>query len=1309
MGSLELNYPQELPVSEHREEILAALRRHPVVIVCGDTGSGKTTQLPKMALEARDEGRGTGDERQSHRRLAVTQPRRLAAVTMAERVADELKGEVGGLVGFRHRFGRKISSETRIEFMTDGVLLAETRFDPFLRAYDTIIVDEAHERSLNIDFLLGILKRILVRRRDLKVIVSSATLDAARFAAFFDGAPVISVPGRLYPIEIGYRPPPEDEERDLPRDVAAAVAELPPRDDILVFLPGERDIRETADSLADVRGGFDDIIPLLASLPASEQRRAFLPSPRRRIILATNVAETSVTIPGIRAVVDSGLARISRYVHRTQVQRLQIEPISQASAKQRTGRCGRLGPGICLRLYSEEDFNARDAYTPPEVLRSSLAGVILTMLDLKLGDVESFPFLDPPKPTMVREGLRELLELGAIAHAPRNVTTAPSPSNPVRNLPEGHDGEGAVATKSADGRIVLTDIGRKLARIPVEPRLARMLIAASENAVLPSVVPLVAAQACDDPRRRPIDEKEKADQAHARFRVPDSDFLGTLKLWQWWEAETKDLSQSKARKLCKTTYLSYPKMREWRDLTRQLETLCKKLGLGGLGGLGGLEGLESKKYQDFSARLHCSLLAGLLGRIGRYDEEERDYRGAHGLRFAIHPGSVLAKALKKDRGQRSKVKDPRDAKRLSRDAVFPSWIVAGELVDTSRLFARDAAVIDVRWLEPVAGPICRHSYHTPEWDPHFGFVRATEQVTLYGLVIVPARRCDYSRINPAVAHEVFIRRGLVDGEFPKPPPEVRANLQLLDALRRRAERSRHPEIFDADRLFAHFDKILPADLCSADALRKWLRRPEISADERTSRAAFLLKKADWWPDETAGDRDFPDSLRIAGKTLALTYRHSPDDPENDGVTCTVRASDAAVLRLWRPDWLVPGLLPEKLSWMLGTLPSALRRILTPISESVEILLPLLKPGATSLEDAVRAAVQKRWALRIPENAWNWAKLPLHLQMRFRIRDDKTGKTLAVSRNLNELLASLTPTTHASHASYSSHASCSSQTWAFGTLPAKQTDRNSGWETVSYPALHVEGDGVVLKLCPDPAQAAEAHAAAVTRLLVLALQKSTNVPFRRSRIGLDAALYLKDIDYADERIAADLLAGAVRETLVRNRPEVRSQEEFESRLREDRSALIRNQAEMTSVLVESAATATRLNGLLADERLPEETADSVSTQLAWLLFRGFPRTVPLATLRHYKRYLKGVQIRLERARLSPSADRKKEALFAPYWTNYQNAVLKKNSSPIPHPSSLTAFRWMLEEYRVSLFAQELHTPEPISPKRLDAKWSEVWAR
>ena len=1243
MAETELNYPSELPVCEHRQEILSALRQSPVVIVCGDTGSGKTTQLPKMALELGRAARG--------RRIACTQPRRLAAVTMAERVAAELKTEIGGLVGYRHRFGRKISSETRIEFMTDGVLLAETRFDPLLRAYDTIIVDEAHERSLNVDFLLGILKRILARRSDLKVVISSATLDSARFSEFFDDAPAIEVPGRLFPIEIGYRPPPDGEERDLPRDVAEAVAELPPRDDILVFLPGERDIRETAEFLTEARGGFDDIIPLLASLPAAEQRRAFCTSPRRRIILATNVAETSVTIPGIRAVIDSGLARISRYVHRTQVQRLQIEPISQASARQRTGRCGRLGPGTCLRLYSEEDFAARDAYTPPEVLRSSLAGVILTMLDLQLGDIEKFPFIDPPKPTMVREGLRELLELGAIRRAKA-------------------------------GGPELTDIGRKLAKIPVEPRLARMLVAGARNAVLPSVLPLVAAMACDDPRRRPIDERAKADQAHAKFREQGSDFLGTLKLWRWWEDETKNLSQSKARKLCKANYLSYPKMREWRDLARQLESLCKRLGLSLASNI--------SDPATLSILIHRSLLAGLLGRIGRYDEEERNYRGAYGLRFAIHPGSVLAKPPKR----RQTPQAPH---------VFPSWIVAGELVDTSQLFAREAAVIDVRWLEPVAGSVCKHSYHSPEWDERSGFVRATEQVTLHGLVIVPARRCDYSRIDPVVSREIFIRRGIIDGAFPRPPPPVRANQQLLDALRKRAERTRHPEYFDEGRLYAHFQKTIPEGICSADALRKWLRlaTPEESA-------AFVLKKADWWPSEAAANGDFPDCLRIAGAKLSLTYRHTPDDPESDGVTCTVRQSDVGVLKLWRADWLVPGLLPEKVAWMLGTLPSALRRVLAPLDEATAILLSLLKPGEEPLEDAIRKAVKDRWGFSIPETAWQNAQMPLHLQMRFRVRDDATGKTLAVSRDLSDIFSqtsqSWSKELELEKGGFPSQTSRTSRTWTFGTIPLTSTDRNAGWATTSYPALHDEGDGVALRLYPDAEAAAESHAAGVARLFELNIQIRNNGHLAR-------CTHLPHWDNGHlarctSQPFQSILSGAIRETYVRNRPEVRNAEEFDRRLNEDRSALIKNQTEIEAIVRASEESAAQINRLLLDSRLPEETVDSVLEQLAWLTYPGFPKHVPLETLRHYRRYLKGAMIRIERAKLAPAADLAREEKFASYWLQYREAIKPENAA-LCHPPALRHYRWMLEEYRVSLFAQELHTPEPISPKRLDAQWERVW--
>lgn len=1212
---IELNYPEQLPVCALRAEILDALGKHRVVIVSGDTGSGKTTQLPKMALEL---GRGANGKR-----IVCTQPRRLAAVTMAERVATELKSEPGGLVGYRHRFARRISDKTRVEFATDGILLAETRNDPLLRAYDTVIVDEAHERSLNIDFLLGILKRALERRKDLKVIVSSATLDTGRFAAFFKDAKKIEVPGRLFPIEMRYMAPPEDEERDLPRDVETALLALPADGDVLVFLPGERDIRETADHLAH-RFPSDDVIPLFASLPAGEQRRAFAPSPRRKVILATNVAETSLTIPGIRAVIDSGLARISRYIHRTQIQRLQIEPVSQASARQRAGRCGRVGPGICIRLYSESDFESRDEFTAPEILRSSLAGVILSMLDLKLGDIERFPFIDPPKPAMIREGLRELLELGAIRRA-------------------------------ETGGAALTENGRKLARIPVEPRLARILLEASRNGVMRTVVPLVAAMACDDPRRRPFDEREKADACHARWRIPGSDFLGTLKLWNWWREETEGLSETKARKLCKANCLSYPKMREWRELSRLLESLAGRLGLG-----------NGDNGRDESDLIHRSLLAGLLSRVGKFDAEARDYRGAHALRFAVHPSS----ALKKKSGE---------------------WIMAGELVDTSRLFARNAAVIDPRWIEPVAGPVCRHSFHSPQWDAQSGFVRAVEQVTLYGLVVVPARRCDFSRVDFKLAREIFIRRGIIGCEFPRPPPALKKNLEIIASLRRKAERIRKADAFDADGLEKFFERVIPPDVASADALRKWLRR----ADDGDIRR-FTLREADWWKER--GDEGFPETLSIAGRTLRFTYRHTPDDPETDGVTCTVKRSDAQVLRLWRSDWLVPGMLGEKLRWYLSALPSQYRRLLAPLEDAADILLPMLKPGDAPFTQALGRAIRERWGFNIPEPTWQTAKLPAHLKMRFRLVDDRSGETLAVTRDLDELLKDASPGATEKTVE-------KSRVWNFGDIPESVTDKDSAWAAKLYPALRDEGDGVTLKLFADAGAAARTHAGGITRLFALQLGRNFRLPFRRDRLDFATALYLKNAGYTDERIMDDLAYGAIAEAMVRGRPAVRTAGEFNRRLAECRGGLEKTAAEMAGLFKTAVAEAAKISSALEDGRLREETADSVSTQLAWLMYRGFPRSVPLERLRSYERYLKGALVRLSRAITNPSGDLKKEALFAPYWERYREAVRPENAGKTD-PEALQRLRWMLEEFRVSTFAQELRTAESVSPKRLDALWAEA---
>ena len=1221
---IEMHYPEELPISAHRADIMAALRKHQVVVVCGDTGSGKTTQLPKMAMEL---GFGLGG-----RRIACTQPRRLAAVTVAERVAAELKSEVGGIVGYQHRFARAVSDSTRVKFMTDGVLLAETRADPLLRQYDLIIIDEAHERSLNVDFLLGIIKRILARRRDLKVVVSSATLDTEKFSAFFGNAPAIVVPGRLFPIETVYMPSADGEEQDLPRDVSAAIRALPPDGDVLVFLPGERDIRETADHLA--RSPFhkgDDIIPLLASLPAAEQRRAFRPSPKRRVILATNVAETSVTIPGIRAVVDSGLARISRYVHRTQVQRLQIEPVSQASARQRAGRCGRVGPGVCIRLYSEEDFASRDAYTPPEVLRSSLAGVILTMLDLRLGAIESFPFIDPPKPTMVREGLRELLELGAIHHDPKT------------------------------GEVALTKSGLKLARIPVEPRLARIMLAASRLATLPSAIPVVAAMSCDDPRRRPVDERERADQAHAQFRAPGSDFLGTLKLWRWWDEQQKTLSQGQLRKLATKTYLSFPKMREWRDLARQLTDLAKRLKLDVESDNGGPDAL------------HRALLTGLLSRIGHLDPEELDYRGAHGLRFSLHPSSILSKKQFWSRTPQPQNHSTTQSHNhpTAKPPHSPDWIVAGELVDTSRLFARNAAAIDPKWIEDAAGPILKHSYRDPMWDAESGFVRATEQVTLYGLVIVPSRRRDLSRIDPATSRRVFIFHALVLSEFKNPPREVRENMRVIDELRKRAERNRRPELFDAARLEAHFEGTVPKEIVSAGELRKWLYAA--TAEEKRR---FLLDRREWLTATGASTSAFPETIRLGNAKLSLSYRHTPDDPETDGITCTVRKSDATVLRLWRHDWLVPGALAEKVSFLLSSLPSALRRVVSPISDTVAVVTPLLKPGDEALTDALRRVLFEHNGIRIPIDAWDGVKLPPHLRVRFRIREDDGGKILAESRDLETALAEAGVADTRGGASAAAKEDTTKHTeWDFGPLASSVESASAGWRLLYYPALRDEGDGVTIRLYKDAASAAASHEAGVTRLMYIALCR-------------------------DKARPDDALWTAIREAAVRGLSPILSADDFAARLKEKRGEIAALRAKIAAEVKDIDREVKEI--LWAAEELASDIYDDIETQVAWLTYDGWVRTVPASSLARYPTYLKALRTRIARAKVSPSSDRSKMERFAPFWEQYREAVVAKSCRIASH-AALAEYRWMLEEYRISLFAQELKTAVPVSPKRLEIKW------
>lgn len=1238
-----IKYPEELPVSNYRNTIIAALRKHNVIIVSGDTGSGKTTQLPKMALEL---GRGV-----CGKLIAVTQPRRLATVAMAMRVAEELGTKIGEEVGYQHRYASLTGEATRIKFATDGILLAETRHDRLLTAYDTIIVDEAHERSLNIDFLLGILKRILHKRNDLKVIISSATLDVKRFSSFFDNAPIIEIPGKLFPVTVEYMSPDEDDG-DLPRQVAAALSRIPPKDDTLVFLPGEREIRECAEYIEGRFGIANETIPLLASLPQSEQRRAFTLSSRRRIILSTNVAETSLTIPGIKAVIDSGLARISRYIHRTGVQRLQIEKISQASARQRAGRCGRIAPGICIRLYGEDDFMAREEFTSPEIMRSSLAGVILTMLDLRLGDIARFPFVEAPRNAMIHEGYRELIELGAI-------------------------------TRDGEQRPILTEDGRRIARMPIEPRLAKMLLEGSRNAVLPRLIPVVAALSCDDPKRRPVEERAKADALHARFKVAGSDFLGMLKFWNWWHDSTAKLSQTKARTFAKNNFLSFVKMREWCELSRQLFKMCERLGL------------DTECDSGDDAAFHRALLAGLLSRIGKYDPDENNYRGAYSIRFAVHPSSGVDKRQRKEETiNRNIVNAHRKEKKIQ--PSHPEWIACAELVDTSKLYARNAMIIDPSWLEPLSAHIAKRSYSSPSWDGKSGFARISEQVTLYGLVIVSGRRRDLTPIDTSLARELFIRFGIIEGEFPNPPRTIRDDIALIEEMRRVAQSRRRPELLPSSKLESFFDERLPREIANCDQCRRYLKKATVQEHNRLS-----LVRGEWLQNIDCEDSDFPDKIVLSGKSFALEYNHSPDNPLADGMTCIASQDDIDTVLAWNDDWLVPGMLNEKLAWMIASLPSALRRIFQPVDETIARILPLLKPGAEPLEQSFRAAVNKEFALTIKEDAWKDKTLPSHLRVIFRIVDTRSRKTIIETRDKNELRRKFGICGRKPNPTQDIVSS-----WSFGSISPIVTRDEGGWKTTRYPGLQDCKTGVRLLYFKADENRDINHINGLARLYGIELGKKLRQNLRSRDLPLEANRMMKELDWDTESLSDDIFRGAIKHALLENRPLIFSAEEYNSRFEENKNALIAANRELANLCAAILANAKRLcDEAQINPRLSDDTREDIQTQLAWLVYRGFAAYVPMDILKRYERYFKAISRRMERAANSPSADKNRIGLIAPHWENYTRLLKATDKSNISL-KKLSLLRWAIEDYRISLFAQELKTFDTVSDKRLQKLYIEA---
>jgi ATP-dependent helicase HrpA len=1227
-----VTYPPALPVSARRNDLLDAIRENQVVVVAGETGSGKTTQLPKLCLEL---GRGVLGT------IAHTQPRRLAARTVAERIADELDVPVGGAVGYAVRFSDRSSDETLVRLMTDGLLLAEIQHDRLLRRYDTIIVDEAHERSLNIDFLLGYLRQILPRRPDLKLIITSATIDPQRFSRHFGDAPVVEVSGRTYPVEVRYRPLTGDDEEDVGVDrdevdaIGDAVEELLPEGpgDVLVFLSGEREIRDTADALRARLRSDVEVLPLYARLSTSEQRRVFRPHDNRRVVLATNVAETSLTVPGIRYVVDPGNARISRYSARLKVQRLPIEPISQASADQRKGRCGRTSAGICIRLYDERDFDERPRYTDPEILRTSLAAVILQMAAVNLGDVETFGFLDPPDARQIRDGLALLHELGAF--------------------------DAKAAAKGAPRQ--LTQLGRRLAQLPVDPRMARMVLEADRLACADEVIVIAAALSIQDPRERPAEHREAADQQHARFADEGSDFLVYLNLWRHLRQQQREHSSNQFRRRCRAEYLHYLRVREWQDLVAQLRQAAKGAGI------------RINREPADPREIHLALLSGLLSHLGMRDAARRDYVGARGARFAIFPGSVLAR------------RSP------------PSWVMVAELVETSRLWGRTAARIEPAWVEPLAGHLVKRSYDAPHWERRRASVVATERVTLYGLPIVTGRKVAYGRIDPVLSRSEFIRHGLVEGDWETRHAFLRENQRLLEDAEELEHRVRRRGILVGDQaLHDFYDARIPEEVVSGAHFDAWWKEAGRREPERLTFDPAMLVDAG-----AAAGLDpaaWPSSWRQGGSALALSYRFEPGS-EDDGVTVEVPLARLGELREDGFDWLVPGLRLELVTTLMRRLPKDLRRRLVPVPDVAAAVLERLEPGRGALPDVLTREVERVRGVRVPREAWDVAGLPPHLRMGFRVCDEH-GTVLGEGRDLAALRERLRPRLREELAAATRGLERRGlRQWTFGELPRTVGLPRAGQSVRGYPALVDEGDGVGIRVLDTPQAQAASMSRGTRRLLVLTIAS----PLRRLQDALPVRdqLTLSAAPHDGVRAVLEDVRDAAIDALVAAAGGPAWDEAGFADLR------ARVAGGLPAVIDEVLARVLRVLEAHADvHRALEKAAAApllaarhdVERQLRRLVYRGFAGDVGARRLPDIERYLKGAGRRLERLAAAPAPDADRMRIVNELEAAYRER-LEAVAAGGPVPESLREVPWLLEELRVSQFAQGLGTRGPVSVKRI----------
>lgn len=1219
------NFDKHLPINQNLDSILKTIKNNQIVIVCGETGSGKTTQLPKICLEI-----GCGIEGV----IGHTQPRRLAARTVAKRIAEELDTELGNAVGYKIRHQDVTNKQSYIKLMTDGILLAELQQDRFLNQYDTLIIDEAHERSLNIDFILGYIKQLLPKRPDLKVIITSATIDVNRFSEHFDNAPVIEVSGRTYPVDVLYRPLTDDDEGEaLGRedDILQAIRELSTYDmgDILIFMEGEGEIHETDKFLRKQNLKDTDILPLYARLSSSRQNKIFSPHNRRHIVLATNIAETSLTIPGIRYVIDTGMVRISRYSYRSKVQRLPIERVSKAAADQRKGRCGRTSEGICIRLYSETDFDSRMEFTEPEILRTNLASVILQMKALNIGDIEEYPFLNPPDKKFVNDGMRLLREINALDKVEK-----------------------------------LTPIGRKLVRFPLDPRYARILLAAHDFNCLHEVLIIVSALSIQDPRERPIDKKQKADAAHEQFNHDDSDFYWFLNLWDFYHKQTKQLSQNKLRKLCQTNFLSYMKMREWLDIHRQLRHVCSEMGL--------LINNEAASYQN----VHSAILSGMASHVA-FLSDKYEYTGARDIKLNIFPAS----------GQFHKK---------------PKWVVAADLVETSRLFARNVARIDSKWLLNTATHLLKHEYSGAHWERKSARVVALEKISLYGMTLLAGKRVNYGAVNPIEAKAIFIRNALVEGELESSATLYKHNNNVILEVRQLEIKSRRPDILDEEAVYNFYHKALPAHVYDGHSFSVWVKK----LNDKEKRELGLSKEAIMRHD--ANDVTafaYPENIECNGISLPLEYKFNPGK-DDDGINIDIPIESLNQFNENKMDYLVPGLIEEKIAVLLKSLPKQIRKTLVPIPETAAECARNIKNNTNPLKQNLISYLFQTRTVGITLEDFSKDILPEHLKVNYRVFDaenlliDEAKDIVALKEKLNK------QSEHAFTDLYQDAYGAEEVTsWGFGDLPEQQVVNAKDNNIISYPSL-LEEDGKVYRYAFDNKQTAEYQLRfGIRGLLKIALAKDIKY-IRKNLRGLEKLALLYTGIASKEELIQSIINLILDETFLFEKKVVRRQDHFLALLAQGKSSLIIN-ADKICVLLEKILELHRqAQLLLAENNLGkyQSAINDIEEQLAYLVFHGFIEDIKIEYLQQYPRYLQGILKRIGKLKSALEKDRQSTGQLQTHWDRIKRLVDQAYAVD-GNTSAFDDYRWMIEELRVSLFAQELKTRIPVSIKRLDKAWEQ----